>query len=196
MDQQDYLIHELAEKVGISVRTIRYYIAEGLLPSPEPKGRYATFNEEYLMRLELILKLKNAFLPLKEIRDRIAGLDPQQVRDLLDQLEHGNDAQQYAHPAKPASPRLMIRERPLEGALDYLEKEMKAAQGDAKKPEFERNIIPIQPSRPLRRQTGEVENWQRIELAPGLEIHVRSTEEPYYRERIRQIVEFAQIQFS
>src|SRR3989304_7048216 len=87
---EDLLIHELADQAGVSVRTIRYYISQGLLPAPEPKGRYATFNEDYRLRLELIRRLKEAFLPLKEIRDRIAGLDPAQVQSLLDQLESGS----------------------------------------------------------------------------------------------------------
>lgn len=190
MKPEDYLIHELAEKVGISVRTIRYYISEGLLPAPDTKGRYATFSEEYRLRLELILKLKDAFLPLKEIRDRIVGLDQTQIKELLDQFDAANSNNQEIIFASDVLPR-EIKERPLNSALDYLSN-MMGDQPSAKSP---RNI-PAPLAQPQRRPTSEVETWQRISLAPGLELHVRPAEEPYYRERIRQIVEFARIQFS
>lgn len=183
---EDYLIHELAEKMGISVRTIRYYISEGLLPAPDTKGRYATFSEEYLLRLELILKLKDAFLPLKEIRDRIVGLDQTQIKELLDQFDtvNLNDQNMAFSPDQ-------IKERPLNGALDYLANLMGDQQ--ISKPSNKRPAPPVQAQ---KRTPAEVETWQRIPLAPGLELHVRPAEEPFYRERIRQIVEFARIQFS
>jgi len=41
MTESDYQINELAKKAGVSVRTIRFYNAEGLLPSPPSQGRYA-----------------------------------------------------------------------------------------------------------------------------------------------------------
>jgi len=195
MEQEDFLIHQLADRVGVSIRTIRYYIAEGLLPPPEPRGRYATFNEEYRMRLELILKLKNTFLPLKEIRDRIAGLDPQQVREMLDQLGTGTPAQPVQVLDANPSQKMMVKETPLGGALDYLATKMNAPRLEVLQPDKVGRNVPPKPSRPQRKQTSAVEHWQRIELVPGLEIHVRDAEEAVYRERIRQIVEFAQIQF-
>ncbi|MHB8933060.1 MAG: MerR family transcriptional regulator [Bellilinea sp.] len=190
MNTEDYLIHELAEKAGISVRTIRYYISEGLLPAPDTKGRYATFSEEYRLRLELILKLKDAFLPLKEIRDRIVGLDQTQIKELLDQFDAANANNLNAMIASDA-PAHEVKERPLTGALDYLANML----GDQQLAKSPRNI-PAPLVQPQRRSNAEVETWQRISLAPGLELHVRPAEEPYYRERIRQIVEFARIQFS
>lgn len=190
MNTEDYLIHELAEKAGISVRTIRYYISEGLLPAPDTKGRYATFSEEYRLRLELILKLKDAFLPLKEIRDRIVGLDQTQIKELLDQFDAANANNQNAMFVSDATLH-EVKERPLTGALDYLANIM----GEQQVSKSPRNI-PAPLVQPQRRPASEVETWQRILLAPGLELHVRPAEEPYYRERIRQIVEFARIQFS
>lgn len=196
MDTEDYLIHELAEKVGISVRTIRYYISEGLLPTPDTKGRYNTFTEEYRLRLELILKLKESFLPLKEIRDRIAGLDPSEIRQLLDQLKAAGTGPEPDHLLQFSNDS-MIREGPLDSALEYLAgvmDEQEAAKTISRKER--RSISPAPSIPPQRRPATEVETWQRITLAPGLELHIRPSEEPFYRERIRQIVEFAKIQFS
>ncbi len=66
--EKKFLINELAKRAKTTVRTIRYYTSEGLLPQPETDGKYAYYDENHLRRLELILRLKEAFLPLKEIR--------------------------------------------------------------------------------------------------------------------------------
>jgi len=74
---------ELAAEAGVSVRTVRYYIAEGLLPPPESAGPRAAYTREHLDRLHLVGRLKAAYLPLREIRQRLRGLDAAAVRDLL-----------------------------------------------------------------------------------------------------------------
>lgn len=76
-------ISELAEKADVSVRTIRYYIEEGLLPQPELKGPQTEYGSDYLVRLKLIQELKRAFLPLAEIRERIEQLSEQEIWQLL-----------------------------------------------------------------------------------------------------------------
>ena len=65
---QQLLIHELAELAQVSIRTIRYYIAEGLLPAPETRGKYTSYSQDYVERIRLIQRLKDAYLPLREIR--------------------------------------------------------------------------------------------------------------------------------
>lgn len=78
-----YTIGQLAEAAGVTPRTIRYYTAEGLLPRPDARGQYALYSQEHLLRLQLIGQLKQAYLPLGEIRARIEQLDSQQIRLLL-----------------------------------------------------------------------------------------------------------------
>ena len=58
-------IQELAKRAGVTRRTIRYYVAQGLLPAGE--GRPTTYTEEHYRILQLILKLKAQHLPLAEI---------------------------------------------------------------------------------------------------------------------------------
>ena len=41
-------IGELADAAGVTVRTIRYYINEGILPTPELQGRYTLYEAWYL----------------------------------------------------------------------------------------------------------------------------------------------------
>lgn len=78
-----YQIGELAEQTGVTPRTIRYYTAEGLLPPPDTRGRYALYGENHALRLQLINRLKEAYLPLNEIKLRIEQLTIEQVRRLL-----------------------------------------------------------------------------------------------------------------
>jgi DNA-binding transcriptional MerR regulator len=64
-------IGELADRAGVSVATIKFYIREGLLPPPPVKtGRtMGYYDEAYLERLLLIRKLRDEhFLPLRAIR--------------------------------------------------------------------------------------------------------------------------------
>jgi DNA-binding transcriptional MerR regulator len=64
-------IGELADRAGVSVATIKFYIREGLLPPPPVKtGRtMGYYDEAYLERLLLIRKLREErFLPIRAIR--------------------------------------------------------------------------------------------------------------------------------
>ena len=104
MTEDELLIHELAEKTGVSSRTVRYYIIEGLLPEPNRQGKYNLFNQCYVERLKLIQCMKDAFLPLKEIRRIISPLGEDEIREILEQMEQGKDPLHIESPAaaKPA----------------------------------------------------------------------------------------------
>src|SRR5688572_6976705 len=74
---------QLSEQAGVSQRTVRYYIQQGLLPSPEARGPGAHYGVEHLERLTLIRKLQREHLPLGEIRRRLESLSAQEITDLL-----------------------------------------------------------------------------------------------------------------
>lgn len=82
-----YSLDELTELADVTTRTVRYYIAEGLLPPPATIGRNASYTQEHLDRLRLIARLKEEYLPLKEIRARLQSMTPQQIRDEADNDE-------------------------------------------------------------------------------------------------------------
>ena len=94
---------ELARAAGVSVRTVRYYIAEGLLPPPVGAGPHSAYTTGHLDRLRLIGHLKAAYLPLREIRRRLSGLDDGAVRDLLARTPPGQ-SDLAAAPARAAPP--------------------------------------------------------------------------------------------
>ena len=80
-------IGELAQAAGVSARTIRYYIVEGLLPPPDGAGLGASYDQTHLDRLRLIRHLKDTYLPLREIRRRLTGLDDAAVRARLAEID-------------------------------------------------------------------------------------------------------------
>src|SRR4051794_38623766 len=104
---------ELTAAADVSVRTVRYYIAEGLLPPPEGSGPGSAYTQGHLDRLRLIQRLKEAYLPLKEIRRRLSGLSDDEVRNLL--AAGDNQAAPITSPATE-----MLYDDSLAGARDYL----------------------------------------------------------------------------
>ena len=67
-----YTIGEMAEKLGVSPSTLRYYDKEGLLPFMEhPKGRIRVFIDKDYEWLHIIECLKKTDMQLKDIRDFI-----------------------------------------------------------------------------------------------------------------------------
>ncbi len=78
-----YTLPELAQAADVTPRTIRYYIAQGLLPSPGQAGPGARYTEGHRLRLSLIRQLQREHLPLAEIRQRLAALEDFQIETLL-----------------------------------------------------------------------------------------------------------------
>lgn len=83
--ENDYTLQDLADLAGVTPRTIRFYIAQGLLPSPGRPGPGAAYSEGHLARLRLIRQLQRDHLPLAEIRARLAGLDDETVAALAEE---------------------------------------------------------------------------------------------------------------
>jgi DNA-binding transcriptional MerR regulator len=64
---------ELAEASGIPARTIRFYIARGLLDGPLKAGRGASYTADHLARLEEIKRLQTEGRVLAEIAQILEG---------------------------------------------------------------------------------------------------------------------------
>lgn len=66
-------VEELAATSGETVRTIRFYQSEGVLPPPLRQGREARYDEAHVTRLRLISELQKRGLRLTAIRDLLAN---------------------------------------------------------------------------------------------------------------------------
>ena len=72
-----YRVDELASRAGVSVDTVRFYQARGLLPQPERAGRVAWYGDAHLDTLGRIRDLKEKGFTLASIRRLLDGdLDP------------------------------------------------------------------------------------------------------------------------
>jgi DNA-binding transcriptional MerR regulator len=67
-DADRYAIGDLAELGGVSRRTVRYYVQEGLLPAPLGVGRGNHYGAEHLHQLLHVKKMQEAGRTLDEIR--------------------------------------------------------------------------------------------------------------------------------
>ncbi|GAA3944528.1 MerR family transcriptional regulator [Amorphoplanes auranticolor] len=69
-------IGEAAERVGLSIRTIRHYEEVGLVvPSARSEGRFRLYTETDLDRLRVIKQMKPLGFTLEEMRDLLQTLD-------------------------------------------------------------------------------------------------------------------------
>lgn len=84
MASMQYRIGELAEKAGVTRRTVHYYMGRGLLPAPQGTGLGTTYSDEHLFRILLIKKLQDQYLPLDQIRKITANMSLKEVRSSLE----------------------------------------------------------------------------------------------------------------
>jgi len=175
-DDDRFSVTELADLAGVTPRTVRYYLAQGLLPAVGQSGPGSKYDQSHLLRLRLIRRLQAEHLPLAEIRRRLDDLTPSDIRELA----AGDE------PAPPA-----------ETALDYLRTVLRGTEKAMPPPGFVRSAMAA-PASALRRMeitetvpsfasprrdssepqdppTAAIERsqWERIALAPDVELHIR-----------------------
>jgi DNA-binding transcriptional MerR regulator len=68
-----YRVDELAAHCGVSVDTVRFYQAKGLMPPGQREGRVSWYSEEHRQRLARIRDLKEKGFSLATIRRLLAG---------------------------------------------------------------------------------------------------------------------------
>jgi len=147
-DPEETTIGELAEREGLTPRTIRYYVAEGLLPPPRAEGKQWFYGPAHAVRLRLIRRLQAEHLPLKEIRARLGALSLAEMEGLLG--------------AAPR-PRGRMSARRLFEAI--LKPEARTAAAATEAPLLLRQMMPPPPAAPAPSV------WRRVTLAPGVELH-------------------------
>jgi DNA-binding transcriptional MerR regulator len=147
-------------------RTIRYYLAEGLIQTPvEKQGTASVFTYLHLLQLLTVKKLQAEHLPIRKIRELVSGKSESELETLLGlptqagRKSRESEAKRYLESLlAPAAPRAPLRETGPAPAPGIPLMEMKAAAT----PEQNEQIV----------------SWKRMEIEPGLELHVRSDYSP------------------
>jgi DNA-binding transcriptional MerR regulator len=70
----EFTVDELAARTGTTVRTLRFYASEGLLPAPRRRGRLAYYDARHRMRLDLIRTLQEHGYTLSAIQRVLARI--------------------------------------------------------------------------------------------------------------------------
>lgn len=151
-------------------RTIRYYLSEGLLsPAEEKQGTASVFTYQHLLQLLVIKKLQSEHLPIRKIRELVQGRSEKELERLLG-LEGGTAARN--------------------AALSYLETLlMKPSAPQTHLPSLARAASPpptapsnyasaAQQSKTSAHVRSDVGTWERLEIEPGLELHIRGDYQP------------------
>ena len=72
MSDERYSIGELAERAGVSRRTVRFYVQRGLLPVPLGRGRGEHYDATHLAAVLRVKALQLAGASLDDIRSRLS----------------------------------------------------------------------------------------------------------------------------
>lgn len=148
-------------------RTIRYYMAEGLVQTPEEKqGTASVFGYLNLLQLLTVKKLQAEHLPIRKIRELVAGKSEPELETLLG----------IGSTAKKS------RETEAKRYLESLLAPTPISQGAAPRQAAAAAPPP---------QADQSQSWQRVEIEPGLELHIRSDYAPPTSARTKSLLEKA-----
>jgi DNA-binding transcriptional MerR regulator len=175
-------IAELAERAGVTPRTVRYYVAEGLLPPPGGRGQRRAYGQEHLRRLATIRQLKAAYLPLHEIRRRLD--DP--ISSPLPRTGEGSGEGATPLEARAPGPTpAAMRTQTGRAAGPSVAVASAASSTDSRPPIGFGGTSGI----------GRIEIydppetvWRRHVLAPGVELHYRESDDPRLTEAIQRLI--------
>jgi DNA-binding transcriptional MerR regulator len=141
-------------------RTIRYYLAEGLIqPADEKQGTASVFSYKHLLQLVAVKKLQAEHLPIRKIRELVTDKDEQQLENLLGVTASGrkgtDDKEAKRYLESLLAPTVSF------GGIEKSHQETAALS-------------------PAPRSSGSDSSvsWQRVEIEPGLELHIRSDYTP------------------
>lgn len=138
-----YTLTDLERETGVNARTIRYYISEGLLQPAYGRGPSATYDPDHLLRLQLIQQLKEQRLSLRDIKERLSHLTPDDIAVMLKvqmQPEADTWRRYQLHPDFEINVReRQAGERPMthEHAFDLIVEYARSVLDDLGRPEHE-----------------------------------------------------------
>lgn len=196
---QNLTIEDLARMSGLPLRTLRYYIQEGLLPGPDTAGKYASYSQEHLDHLAMIDRLKRLRLPLKEIRHLLSTMSPEDMRRMLnhqDQVQFSiNDA---------FDPNLYDNEQT--SALEYIrdlerrQSRFRSLTGSPSIPAAPQSYHSQQENYQLNNNrnlnAGGKEKWTRFVIADGIELNIREGIARKHAQEVNELIDFAANLFS
>lgn len=221
MPDDPYSLTDLARLADVTPRTVRYYVSQGLLPSPEAAGPATRYGDGHLARLRLIRRLQRQHLPLAEIRVRLERMGDTEIQAMLDATDlstpeppigsdetlafvrglmarAGVTPRVHDRPAgSPAAPSDASFGRPTPDGFP-----LRAPDG-APVP----SALPLVPmpspwnvppstGTPSRSTVGDRSTWERLVIAPDVELHVRRPLDRTTNKRVDRLLRIARELFD
>ena len=193
---REYALTDLAEATGLSPRTIRYYIAQGLVPAPGRQGSATRYPRSTLDRLHLIARLRDANVPLASIRQRLGQLGDEDVAMSVGALSVWADRA----PATPVFNRA-IAPHWLTEELDYpffgpgTHLRPRTGRPDGLEPSADLHTVDVAPRLANEHLPepglGQRSQWERITISRDVELHVRRPLSPHDNRLVSRLVELA-----
>jgi DNA-binding transcriptional MerR regulator len=104
----DYTSHEIVEKTGVPLRTIRLWVSRGLVPKPRGKGTGTRYLEEHRVLIRTVAEYRKAGVHnLGAIRKRMRETSFEQKLAFIGEAKPA--------PAPPAEPQRKLQEQANEG---------------------------------------------------------------------------------
>ena len=191
-------LEDLAKLSKMSIRTLRYYIQEGLLPGPDTRGKFASYSREHLERIEMIKRLKNKYLPLQQIKQLMDNMSEEDIHQML-QYQDQLDPKLEQYKANIIQSDNLNKNN--SSALDYIrsleqvhglvqsvnEPTPTVLRSPTKDYFFSEEPAPSQapPSPRVRR-----ESWRKIIFLDGVELHISAAREKEFNTELQQLIEF------
>jgi len=177
---QTFELPELCEQAGVTARTVRYYVQQGLLPAPG-MGPGTKYGRGHLDRLRLVRRLQKEHLPLAEIRKHLVRLDDAQVAAAL----LATSDRQAARAPLAASAR--GPQGPRDSVADYVTGVLSGSPMPARRLAMSAPASRGEPgSAPYER-----DRWDRFRLTDDVEIHVRRPLSRETNRRVEKLLEAA-----
>jgi DNA-binding transcriptional MerR regulator len=213
MSNDEYSLEELSEATGITRRTIRSYIQQGLVEPPDSIGRNARYGRKHLVILLAIRQLKvGNGLTLPEIRSALLFADPEVVEELASEVgeagtglasstaESSGSALEYLQALKEAQvPRAEADSETTSRLAPPSHSTAQRVTGQTVDDQSRRrvgspverllrNIERLGDGRPVARKS-RGEQWVRIPVTPDIEISVRGATSPEQVARLEAIAD-------
>ena len=219
-----YSLTELADLAGVTPRTVRYYISQGLLAVDAAPGPGPKYDDGHLARLRLIKRLQREHQPLAEIRRQLDAVDDDTILALaaadepstaptdsaLDYIRRSRavrpkrppPASPKRHPARCFDRRRCRRPSPGPASTgphsNRRHPRRRSRRPSSVTPAMRRPRIRRRPRRlrrprphPGRPARIERSQWERVELAPDVELHIRRPSSRATAKRVDRLISIA-----
>ena len=190
MKTAELTIEELANQSGLPLRTLRFYIQEGILQGPDTRGKFARYSQQHLDRIELIRRLKDLRTPIQEIKHMLENISEEELHQLLKYQDLV--ASQFSNLQVNQFKERRISEAG-KSALDYIQNIFPDIAKDAS---ADNRMTPRSPLAQIAEGRGmkrsRQETWRRIVIADGIEINIREPRNRNEEIKIEKIVKHMQ----